>query len=270
MNTIHKNGNGNNTLDEELHRIGEVYQHLDPQEPPGLLDQAIVNSAHRAVRKKSGWMQFGWLHGVTTAAVIVLAISLILQQRQPEPAFEDAIDIRASEPSRLRQAAERPATRASSGSSRSEAEKGDVAASLQKMAAPASPVTAENEVEAAEELQPPAPAGEAAAEAEGSMYEAVREYRVDSDEKDTRSEQLAADELEVMLDTVPIAIDPENKQETSRAAKQARMQQDDEAIAAQLDRIIALKNAGDESWQAELQAFKQRYPDYPLPPQLEP
>ena len=34
---------------------------------------------------------------------------------------------------------------------------------------------------------------------------------------------------------------------------------------SELQAIIELKEAGDESWRKELELFQQRYPDFPLP-----
>ncbi len=73
----------NSNLADDLATLGQAYQQLKSEEPPELLDQAVLSSAHRAVEKKAGWMDFGWTHGLTTAAVVVLALTIILTQRQP-------------------------------------------------------------------------------------------------------------------------------------------------------------------------------------------
>src|SRR5210317_2625633 len=89
MNSIHNNGKDDRSMDEGLDKLGQAYGRLQQEEPPELLDQAVLNSAHRAVESKPHWMQFGWLHGLTTAAVFVLAFSIILNQREPALDFED-------------------------------------------------------------------------------------------------------------------------------------------------------------------------------------
>ena len=76
MNSIHNNGENDSSLNDDLVKLGHGYGQLQQDEPPELLDQAILNSAHRALEKKPHWMKFGWLHGLTTAAVFVLAFSL--------------------------------------------------------------------------------------------------------------------------------------------------------------------------------------------------
>ena len=88
MNSNHKNGEFNSSLEDDLDTIGQAYRDLGQEEPPALLDQAVLNSAHRAVEKQSHWMQFGWLHGLTTVAVVVLSFTIILQQEDPGPGLE--------------------------------------------------------------------------------------------------------------------------------------------------------------------------------------
>ena len=52
MSNTHNNGNN----DKNLERLGQAYERLQQEEPPDLLDQAGLNSAHRAVENKPHWM----------------------------------------------------------------------------------------------------------------------------------------------------------------------------------------------------------------------
>jgi len=93
MNSIHNNGENDKaqkdkSLIDGLDKLGHAYRQLEQDEPPELLDQAVLSSAHRAVEKKPHWMKIGWLQGLTTAAVFVLAFSIILNQREPLPVLE--------------------------------------------------------------------------------------------------------------------------------------------------------------------------------------
>lgn len=88
MKSQHDNGEKNTTFKGDLEKLRQAYDKLDREGPPELLDQAVLNLARREVEKKSHWTQFGWLHGLTTAAVFVLAFSIILHQRDPSPVFE--------------------------------------------------------------------------------------------------------------------------------------------------------------------------------------
>ena len=98
MNSTHNNGENDKSLSEGLDKLSREYGLLEQDEPPELLDQAILNSARRAVEKKPHWMKFGWLHGLTTAAVFVLAFSIILNQRENAPDFDTSM--RNNEPVR--------------------------------------------------------------------------------------------------------------------------------------------------------------------------
>ena len=99
MNSIHNKGENDQSLNDGLDKLSLQYRDLGHEEPPELLDQAILNSAHREVEKKPHWMKFGWLHGLTTAAVFVLAFSIILDQREPVPVYEQ--ELQSNGPARL-------------------------------------------------------------------------------------------------------------------------------------------------------------------------
>ena len=92
MNSHHNNGENDRSLNETLGKLGQSYAKLGQDEPPELVDMAILNSAHRALEKKPHWMKFGWLHGLTTAAVFVLALSVVIHQRESQPVNENGID----------------------------------------------------------------------------------------------------------------------------------------------------------------------------------
>ena len=82
MNSIHNNGPDDKQLADDLENLGQAYKQQSNEEPPELLDQAILSSAHRALESKDHWLDFGWVHGLTTAVVVVLAFSIILTHRQ--------------------------------------------------------------------------------------------------------------------------------------------------------------------------------------------
>ena len=106
MNMHSQNGDNSSPLKEDLENISRAYGQLDQDEPPELLDQAIMNRAQRAVESKPHWLQFGWLHGLTTTAVFVLAFFIIMNQREPVPVEEEELferqysPMQATEPTR--------------------------------------------------------------------------------------------------------------------------------------------------------------------------
>lgn len=81
------NDPGNKELDLDLKEIESQYRTLHTDEPPAILDQAILNKASLAVESHAirPW-NFGWMHATATAAVLVLGLTLVLQQRSEVPA----------------------------------------------------------------------------------------------------------------------------------------------------------------------------------------
>lgn len=82
---------GPNKDDEVISKeIRTAYDRLAENElpgPPEMLDQAVLNRAHAEVdkpRSSRPW-SFGWLHALSTAAVIVLGLTVILQFREQVP-----------------------------------------------------------------------------------------------------------------------------------------------------------------------------------------
>ena len=67
--------------------LREAWNELPKREPPDLIDQAVLNRARAAVdtpHSSRPW-SFGWPHALTTAAVIVLAVTLIMPTREVAP-----------------------------------------------------------------------------------------------------------------------------------------------------------------------------------------
>ena len=224
MNSNHKNGENNTPLEDELGKISQAYGRMEHEEPPELLDQAILNSAHRAVEKQPHWTQFGWLHGLTTAAVVVLAISIILRQSEPVPVYED--DTIGNKPKQIQ---------------------------LQKA----------SKKESGEQLM-----------------ELRREIKLKTEpaDKDNRETGIVAEE--VQFEAAEAMSDSPQTGALSRQASPAAIAEpaksdmsvlnavEAEAVSeadTELQAIISLKQAGDESWRKELELFLQRYPNYPLP-----
>jgi hypothetical protein len=277
MNSIHNNGENDKSLNEDLDKLGNVYGRLEQDEPPELLDQAILNSAHRAVEKKPHWMQFGWLHGLTTAAVFVLAFSIILNQREPVPDYENGM--RNNETVRLQR--EKVAKKQSVGRSdkavdelrmemkpKGEGQR-DMLQSVPVAAAPES---------ATVETSPDDMAEQPVIEAQRSRYVSDSlQGKTDSDANDAPARELILEET--MMDEADLMVDspqagaiskqtrPATVAEPEASEMKARFRTDSEIEQKILD-IIKLKQRGDETWKTELETFKSNYPDYPLPDEL--
>ena len=89
------------TLDDELERdlaqIRPEWNVLEAAEPPDLVDQAVLNTARRDLEPPAKTRPLRWLGGLATAAVVVLAFSVILDtsppgvDTRPDPALEDSL-----------------------------------------------------------------------------------------------------------------------------------------------------------------------------------
>ena len=274
MNSIHNNGEDDKSLDEGMDKLDQAYTQLPDEHPQELLDQAILNSAHRAVEKKPHWMQFGWLHGLTTAAVVVLAISLMFNQREQLPSFEN--ELKVDESVRLRRATvgkkQSPEMQAGEPVMELKEKREDRREIYQPAPAAAAP---QAELMESSEVELPA-------ETTADAFSTVNARKIERAKKDSNDEDLSgnrpADE-EQLLDNATLASDaPELEAITKQIQPAAtatglREEMDDltdkdARIEQQLQEIILLKQSGDEAWKSELKSFIENYPDYPLPTEL--
>jgi hypothetical protein len=274
MSNIRNNGENDQPLKDGLETLGDAYRQLQPEEPPELLDQAILNSAHRAVEKKAHWTQFGWLHGLTTTAVFVLALSLIFLQREQAPVLEDGLRVDESIGLQRERATSTPSRDAETDDHRMEMKEAgkkrqDVFQNL--------PVSEPSPGEAMEQV-----AGEQALKAEaGKLSSSHRSepprdklHKTDEDanaiepiinelrleEQDSVADTLEAEDLSGQV--YPATV-------TAPAASEAKVITEDVSEIDQLlQDIIKLKRSGDEAWLTELASFRQAYPDYPIPDEL--
>jgi len=277
MNSIHNNGKNDKSLSEGLDKLSREYGLLEQDEPPELLDQAILNSAHRAVEKKPHWMKFGWLHGLTTAAVFVLAFSIILNQRENAPDFDTSM--MNNEPQRLqRQKAAKKQSDAHYEERPNEIgfereEKSDSSLDmLQSSPVAAAPASAATENVSEDRARKPV------AEVQRSLYVSDdTQNKGERSDKDAPAKELILEE-ELMDEVDSIADSPEAGAfstmprpavlgETAAGETKARVKTNSE-LEQILQTIIELKQSGNETWKTELESFKESFPDYPLPEEL--
>jgi hypothetical protein len=247
-----------------LEKLGDAYQHLEHDQPPDMLDQAILNSAHRAVEKKPGWTQFGWIHGLTTTAVFVIAFTVILDQRELAPETKE--DALFNTPSRLNM--ESKAKKQSLDKvGQSTAEMESTLEYRQKSVVGDAPSAGAMAPELPSE--PPAELSLRRELNEISAQTGVIGKREDADKDDSVSNML---EEEIMMDEADLR--PESPPSTASAMQTAPVSamktrgRVDLKIEQELLTIIELKQSGDESWVTELESFIERNPDYPLPDEL--
>lgn len=79
-------------LAADLESIGAAWSALNREQPPELLDQAVLNAARRAAgtpgrgQPQPWFRRRHWLGGLATAAVIVVALTLVIEQGVEAPA----------------------------------------------------------------------------------------------------------------------------------------------------------------------------------------
>jgi len=269
MNTIHNNGPEDKSLDTDLERLEQAYQQFESEEPPELLDQAILNTARRAVVKKTGWMDFGWIHGLTTVALVVLSLSIFMTQRQPISLEENGM-LRSDSAPQLESK--------STGPDRSNADN-ELKEELQfEMPREPGKDMLQNAPEASMVVSPVvSEAGSPARAVEESAAgkQQLDEYRVkkvsstgeviekeNAMQANSLTEDMPATQAEATF-TDKSSMDEIDADilEPLAPATQAR---EDQLIQT----ILVLKRAGNDAWKSELEAFKELYPGYPLPDEL--
>lgn len=157
MNSTHDNDEHDRSLNETLDKLGQTYAQVGTEEPPELLDMAILNSARRALERKPQWLKFGWLHGLTTAAVFVLALSLIINQREQQAAVDNAIQADKLEPTSLASPAKKQTSDSQTGQLRQAAKESAELRMEQRapgVTAPASPSQTQALGDALQEFRP--------------------------------------------------------------------------------------------------------------------
>jgi hypothetical protein len=88
-----------NSLNGDLEQIEKAYKRLDAPQPPDLVDRAVLNAARRELeRARPPRRRLGWISAFASATVIVLAISVVLQQRQDATPVAPSREIQLNEP----------------------------------------------------------------------------------------------------------------------------------------------------------------------------
>lgn len=275
MKKIQNNGENDKSLSKGLDELNQAYAKLPHEEPPELLDQAILNSAHRAVEQKPRWMKFGWVQGLTTAAVFVLALSLIFNQREQAPLFENGS--RVGDPATIqREKAVKKQSPVIQGDSAG-MELKDINESRQEVLrgapVPAAPQKSDaGGVAVSAQTAEPASRDQRATYAQDSLQ--AKPGRVDNDTSgnELKLEEAVMDEADLMADTAEFeAVSKQSRtaEVTDPAINQVAVPAESDAeIEQRIRAIISLKQSGDKAWITELELFKRRYPDYPLPEEL--
>lgn len=274
MNTIHNNGENDKPLNRGLDKLSHAYSQLPHEEPPELLDQAILNSAHRAVEKKPHWIKLGWLQGLTTAAVVVLTFALILHQREMAPIYENGK--RVGEPTGLpiEKAAKKQLPVIQSDDFRTETKERNENRQDAVQGTPVQTAADNGSVDTTDRAQamPPAAGALRSREVQGALQTKAGGADKDLSASEPMLEAKPIDEADIIADTPEIEAFSRPSQAAAidepAAPGVAAPAEIDPEIERKLLAIISLKQSGDPAWIKELELFRQAHPDYPLPEAL--
>jgi hypothetical protein len=260
-------------LDKDLDQVKAEYQGLDSPEPPDLVDQAVLSRARRAVEKRpaarllTNWYRNNWIPAVATTAVIVLALSIVIQQQPVAPTSLPAGPVPVeSQPA--------PARKATTAGARQEA------AEFRSQSFPAedkrnrvfeeqsiSGATGESAVpqkQFAEPQQRQQPAEPMSMTVGGmSLAKEKSDVLMDDDGTSDADAAVSSELDEVSVQFEGLALEPEYEDLRRNELSQPK---------AWLQRIRELRDAGatEEAIQEQLSAFVEAYPDYPIPADLQP
>jgi hypothetical protein len=260
-------------LDKDLDQIKAEYQGLDSPEPPDLVDQAVLNRARRAVEERpaprnlSNWYRNNWIPAVATTAVIVLALSIVIQQQPVAPPSMPAGPVPVeSQPA--------PARKATTTGARQEVEEFRLQslsaedkrnrASEEQSIRDATGESAALQKQFAEPQQGQQPAEPMSMTVGGMSLAKEKSDVLMDDDGTTDADAAVASELdEVSVQFEGLAMEPEY--EDLRRNEFSKPE-------AWLQRIRELRDAGatEEAIQEQLSAFVEAYPDYPIPADLQP
>ena len=86
MNSDPRNKNSGPEFEQDLEAVRSAWSSLEQTDPPELLDQAVLNTARRELSTRRRSRPLRWVGGFATAAVIVLALTIVIQQDEQSPA----------------------------------------------------------------------------------------------------------------------------------------------------------------------------------------
>lgn len=253
-------------LEQELDALEARYRAQSGEEPPELLDQAVLNRARRAAERHATrpW-NFGWMHATATAALIVLGLAVVMQIRQAAVPLE--VPARFSEEqARDLQAEAEPLERpvdaaealrqqeAERLEDHQQAQKSEVLRELrEEVLRPAAPAPA---AEPPVVIVRPVPAGwERDTLADGSAATAARA-------DDAAGAEAVGQARQRVVSPGSTGADPDA---WNFSGNTVVLSSAEEWLAY----ILELKQAGEErAWRSELEAFRAAFPDHPVPEEV--
>ena len=262
MNSHHNQDKKDQSLDEDLQRLDHSYHSEEAEAPPALIDQAILNQARRAVEPNNNWLKSGWIQGATTAALVVLTITVFTFQRdtgQLDNSSGAPFDIPDKKiPSPAASSAADQATNPTVGQSASH--DSDFSANPKEHMPASAPVSIQADRATNEAVDP------------------------DTARKEAQDRQRDQRNMRRQMSAPPVPPDAAKSHESEPPVEEALIEEalireleqpdtfgalPEDKLQLILDEILVLKRTGDASWTDRLAEFKNLYPNYPLPAELQ-
>ena len=228
MNNDPRKPNDDAKLEQELAGLQAEWNGLPQAEPPDLLDQAVLNAARRDLESTSRRRPMRWLGGFATAAVVVVALTLVIEQ---DPRSTSTAPVPEPAP-------------------------------LQKGAPGAS---AESAPEASR-LQAPLPPAEPETMAREARRDATRLKAAADNAVAEKAEPGAGRRLELSTAAAPAVSDAQEAGALADEALEESALRDPESWIEALLELQA--SGETDALRAGIAAFRSAYPDYPLPDEL--
>ena len=272
--------------EQDLESVRSALPGLESAEPPELIDQAVLNTARRelaASRPKPVRWPMRWVGAFATAAVVVLALSIVVQQdpKTPDPRSGNGIKLDVASPATVDKekaigASAVPESRLASPKSPA------VLSSEEPLEMKQQAVERKRQKDAASNIAT-APPGEADYAPKKAIQQVSEEsgYRTadDLDLAEGRA-QFEDESLDMPVDS---ARDNDVEEEPGRETSSDFLRIDSSLLGkaeevedkntltpdAWIEYLFELQKTGrHEELEVELEAFRKAYPDYPLPPEL--
>jgi hypothetical protein len=203
-------------FEQDLEVVRSAWSGREKVEPPELLDQAVLNTARRELDARRKRRPLRWLGGFATATVVVLALTIIIQQDQ-QPTLEKTDGFMLDQ---------------------------------------AAPVARKKESKRDDRVEMAAP--------ERAAGQIIPES---GQRTEFRAQTSAAPQADPGSNAASITVAEEIVIAPAEPEKGANRILEAEAW---IERLVLLRETQqDEKLVLELAAFREAYPDYPLPPELE-
>jgi hypothetical protein len=216
-------------LEQELAEVHAEWRSMTQAEPPDLVDQAVLNAARRDLEPARKRRPLRWLGGFATAAVVVLALTLVVEQEPQRP---------------------------------------DLPAATEKSRAPVdAPDKQTLQSSEPAPLQAPLPPAEPRQMAREARRDAPRLKAADENATAEKPEAGTAQRFEPAAAAAPPAAEAVEAEAFSDDALEEALRTDPETWIRQLLELQAQGDT--DALEAGIAAFRSAYPEYQLPPELD-